>query len=111
PAVLRPKLVKGRYALNGDWQRLTFDKNKTVWGDEPAADILTNHLMPEMYIIYIKKIKPNGLDQKLQAYAGYKWSNRGVRNVLGARGRENSPTTLSLHRFNVGRGKTKQRDS
>ena len=55
PAVLRPKLVKGRYALNGDWQRLTFDKNKTVWGGEPTADILTNHLRSEMFIIYTKE--------------------------------------------------------
>lgn len=50
--VLRPKLLKERYALKRDWQDLTFKNEKTVWGGEPAADILTNHLRPEKFLIY-----------------------------------------------------------
>jgi len=53
--MLRPKLVKERYKLKGDWQGLVFDHHKTVWGGEPAADILTNHLRPEKYILYTKE--------------------------------------------------------
>ena len=31
------------------------DKDKTVWGGEPAGDIITNHLRPEKFIIYTKE--------------------------------------------------------
>jgi hypothetical protein len=50
--VLRPKLVKERYTLKGDWQQIWFDNHKTVWGGEPAADLLTNYLRPEKFLIY-----------------------------------------------------------
>lgn len=53
--VLRPRLVKERYTIKGNWQELQFDKQKTVWGGEPAADILTNHLRPEKFQIYTKE--------------------------------------------------------
>jgi len=52
---LRPKLIKERYTLKGNWQEITFDKDKTVWGGEPAADILTNHLRPEKLLIYTRE--------------------------------------------------------
>ncbi len=52
---LRPKLVKERYALKGNWQEINFDPAKTVWGGEPAADILTNHLRPEKFLIYTRE--------------------------------------------------------
>ncbi|MFA5650274.1 MAG: type IV toxin-antitoxin system AbiEi family antitoxin [Proteiniphilum sp.] len=50
--VLRPKLKKGRYTMKDNWQDITFDNHKTLWGGEPAADILTNHLRPEKFLIY-----------------------------------------------------------
>ena len=53
--VLRPKLKKERYTLQGQWQDITFDTNKTVWGGEPAADLLTNHLRPEKFLIYTRE--------------------------------------------------------
>jgi len=55
PTVLRPKIVKERYKLKGDWQDLIFNHNKTVWGGEPAADLLTNHLRPEKFVMYTKE--------------------------------------------------------
>jgi hypothetical protein len=55
PTVLRPKLVKERYRLKGDWQELVYNHHKTVWGGEPAADLLTNHLRPEKFILYTKE--------------------------------------------------------
>lgn len=53
--VLRPKLVKERYALKGQWQEFKFDNHKTVWGGEPAADLFTNHLRPEKFLIYTRE--------------------------------------------------------
>jgi hypothetical protein len=35
-----------------EWKSLNPYSQKTVWGDEPAADILTQHLRPEKYILY-----------------------------------------------------------
>lgn len=53
--ILRPKLIKERYTLKGQWQDITFNTDKTVWGGEPAADILTNHLRPENFLIYTRE--------------------------------------------------------
>lgn len=53
--VLRPKLLKEKYALKENWETIVFDKNKTAWGGEPAADLLTNHLRPEKFLIYTKE--------------------------------------------------------
>jgi hypothetical protein len=53
--VLRPKLLKERFALKGNWETLTFDTTKTVWGGEPAADLLTNYLRPEKFLIYTQE--------------------------------------------------------
>lgn len=51
---LRPKLVKARYTLNTlneNWNEVAL-RNGTVWGGEPAADIITNHLRPEKFLLY-----------------------------------------------------------
>lgn len=50
--VLRPKLVKERYAIMSDWRKIKLESNKTYWGGEPAADLLTNHLRPEKFLLY-----------------------------------------------------------
>lgn len=52
---LRPRLMKERYALKGNWETIAFDNTKTVWGGEPAADLLTNHLRPEKFLIYTQE--------------------------------------------------------
>lgn len=49
---LRPRLKKERYSLKLNWKQLKFDYRKTVWGGEPAADIITQHLRPEKFLIY-----------------------------------------------------------
>jgi hypothetical protein len=54
-SVLRPKLVKERYRLKANWQEIQFQNHKTVWGGEPAADMLTNHLRPEKFLVYTKE--------------------------------------------------------
>jgi len=53
--VLRPKLKKERYKLRGDWREIKLDTNKTTWGGEPAADLLTNYLRPEKLLIYTRE--------------------------------------------------------
>lgn len=53
--VLRPKLIKERYTLKNDWRQIQLFATKTVWGGEPAADILTNFLRPEKFVVYSKE--------------------------------------------------------
>lgn len=53
--VLRPKLAKERYTLKRNWHEIKFHTAKTVWGGEPAADLLTHHLRPEKFLIYTKE--------------------------------------------------------
>lgn len=53
---LRPKLVRHQYKISGDWRDIRFSNNLTVWGGEPGADLLTNHLRPEKYTIYTKNL-------------------------------------------------------
>jgi hypothetical protein len=53
--VLRPKLKKEKYTLKTHWQAIPFDHTKTFWGGEPAADLLTNHLRPEKFLIYTQE--------------------------------------------------------
>lgn len=53
--LLKPKLRKERYTYKGAWRNIPFDTQKTVWGGEPAADILTDHLRPEKFLIYTRE--------------------------------------------------------
>jgi hypothetical protein len=50
--VLKPKLKYDKYSFKGKWQDINFSNKNTVWGGEPAADILTNYLRPEKFTIY-----------------------------------------------------------
>lgn len=52
---LRPKTVIGRFQVPENWRQIRLNANTTVWGGEPAADILTNYLRPEKYILHTKE--------------------------------------------------------
>ncbi|WP_067151505.1 type IV toxin-antitoxin system AbiEi family antitoxin [Pseudotamlana agarivorans] len=55
---LKPTLFKQRFRFqnkNQDWRTLQFKTDKTVWGGEPAGDIITDHLRPEKFTIYTKE--------------------------------------------------------
>lgn len=55
---LKPVIFKQRFRfqdLNQNWKTLNLDTKKTVWGGEPAGDIITNHLRPENFILYTKE--------------------------------------------------------
>lgn len=56
---LKPKLKKERYIYEGNWKEIRFNQELTVWGGEPAADILTNYLRPEKLILYTKENRTN----------------------------------------------------
>lgn len=52
---LRPTIFKQRFRFqnkNQDWREVQFNKDKTVWGGEPAGDMLTNYLRPEKFTLY-----------------------------------------------------------
>jgi len=53
---LKPTLFVKRYRptdanFHVNWRKLQL-QHDTVWGGEPAADLLTNYLKPEQYILY-----------------------------------------------------------
>ncbi len=57
--VLRPRLVKKQMRFikpdtTQNWRGLNLDNDEgiTLWGSEPAAALLTNHLVPEKFSIY-----------------------------------------------------------
>lgn len=52
---LKPRLRKGRYRFTQPWQEIKLHAGKTVWGGEPAADILTQYLRPEQYTLYTQE--------------------------------------------------------
>ncbi|TRW99098.1 type IV toxin-antitoxin system AbiEi family antitoxin [Flavobacterium gawalongense] len=55
---LKPTLFKQRFRFqnrNQDWRTLQLNIDKTVWGGEPAGDIITNHLRPEKFTLYTKE--------------------------------------------------------
>ncbi|CAH8282666.1 hypothetical protein EV196_10561 [Mariniflexile fucanivorans] len=54
----KPSIFKQRFRFqndNQDWRNIPFNHEKTVWGGEPAGDIITNHLRPERFTIYTKE--------------------------------------------------------
>lgn len=55
---LKPTLFKQRFRFqnkNQDWRTVLLNTDKTVWGGEPAGDIITNHLRPEKFTLYTKE--------------------------------------------------------
>ncbi len=49
---LRPKLHIG--AFTGEPKQLKLDNKQTTWGGEKGAEILTNYLRPEKFLLYTK---------------------------------------------------------
>lgn len=54
---LKPTLKIGNFKFTDEnnfynWKNIQFVNGLTVWGGEPAADILTNHLRPEKLTLY-----------------------------------------------------------
>lgn len=49
--LLRPKLLKGKYACKKAWQDIQLNTQGSAWGGEYAANLLTNYLRPENRIL------------------------------------------------------------
>ncbi len=56
---LKPTLLKSRFKLRKEWGDVRLQIEDTVWGGEPAGDLMTNHLRPEEYTLYTKLNTPN----------------------------------------------------
>lgn len=56
---LKPTLKKEQYIYQGDWKEVKLNHTTTVWGGEPAADLLTNYLRPERLTIYTQENRHN----------------------------------------------------
>ena len=57
---LKPALRIGNFRFlkeedQKNWKALPIDRDKTFWGGEPAADILTNYLRPEILTLYTEE--------------------------------------------------------
>ncbi|MFA9371462.1 MAG: type IV toxin-antitoxin system AbiEi family antitoxin [Labilibaculum antarcticum] len=57
--ILKPAIFRGRFKFRTDWQKIKFEDNETLWGGEPAGDILTQYLRPEKFTIYTKESTNN----------------------------------------------------
>ncbi|MEX1211341.1 MAG: type IV toxin-antitoxin system AbiEi family antitoxin [Balneolaceae bacterium] len=56
---LKPRILKGRYQFvnreaEQNWKKLKLGAG-TMWGGEPAADLMTQDLKPEEFILYTRK--------------------------------------------------------
>lgn len=52
---LKPTIFKQRFRFQNkdlNWRELQINKDKTVWGGEPAGDLITNYLRPEKFTLY-----------------------------------------------------------
>ena len=58
-AELRPKTVKGHYKVLENWKNISLNEEVTVWGGEPAADLLTEYLRPEKFLLHSKENNVN----------------------------------------------------
>lgn len=57
---LRPRLLRGRYQFVSDdrkagWKEIPLRAPATLWGGEPAADLLTGHLRPGRWTVYTRE--------------------------------------------------------
>ena len=57
---LKAALFQGKYRLpkDRDWKEVNLTTEKTRWGGEPGADLLTNYLRPEKFILF-KDLRKN----------------------------------------------------
>lgn len=61
---LKPDLFIGSFRFLGheglgSWKKLSLNKNRTVWGSEPASALLTNYLSPGELTMYTEEAIPD----------------------------------------------------
>lgn len=87
---LKPTLLKGKFRVPQNWHENNLNYDQTLWGGEPAADILTNHLRPEEFMIYTQetqqelirnyRIRPD-VNGNLLVYNWF-WKNHLTREIV-----------------------------
>ena len=89
---LQPTLYKGTFRLvpaDREWRNLELHVPDTVWGGEPAGDLLTNYLRPEKLTIYTNETKMNlmmhyglvpDLNGNIQVYKKF-WEQNDQRDI------------------------------
>lgn len=92
--VLKPALHIGNFRFLKEedyrnWKRLQLNEEKTVWGGEPAADMLTNYLAPAVWTLYTREAKSELIktwklvpspEGKVQVYEKF-WENSPIKKV------------------------------
>lgn len=68
---LRPQLLRGRYQFvsgdrKADWKGIPLRGPATLWGGEPAADLLTDHLRPGRWTVYTRE-KTSAVCRRMEA--------------------------------------------
>jgi Uncharacterized protein conserved in bacteria len=90
---LRPKIMLGHFTpINAQWRDTISKRDGTLWGSEAAAEILTKHLRPERYTLYVKELRsefllankllsdPSGTIELLKKFWNFndRWSDQGL---------------------------------
>ncbi|WMN12692.1 type IV toxin-antitoxin system AbiEi family antitoxin [Marivirga salinae] len=57
--ILKPTLKKRRFQMRKKWQEIALNDGIAAWGGESAADLLTNYLRPEKFILYTNEDQAN----------------------------------------------------
>lgn len=65
---LKPALKVGNFRFNNpndftEWKKINLNKTQTLWGGEPAGNIYTKFLQPEILTLYTNKNKANIMKQ------------------------------------------------
>lgn len=58
--VLRPQLLRGRYqfrdpSLKSEWKSIKLTPENSLWGGEPAADLITEMIRPKVFTLYTRE--------------------------------------------------------
>lgn len=57
--ILKPSLKTNKYEITIPWKQINLNEKISVWGGEAGADILTNFLRPEKFILYTNEKQAN----------------------------------------------------
>lgn len=115
---LKPDLQIGTFRfLNYDdflhWKKLTLMPGKTYWGGEPAGDLLTQYLRPEILTIYTDETRNEIIKNyrlipdekgKVQVYKKF-WNDTALTNDNYTRGNNVPPVLAYADLMNTGDGR------
>jgi hypothetical protein len=115
---LKPTLHIGTFRfLNGEdfnqWKNLTLTPRKTFWGGEPAGDVLTQYLRPEILTIYTEESRNELIKNyrlvpdekgKVEVYKKF-WNDEAIQNNNEIRLNSVPPVLAYADLMNTGDGR------